>query len=158
MQGQNWLPTVLSGGKKGSQGEEDFTGGKEDWCGKKGGSYSRPARCLEGDGGSQGCGCAVCWDFSGVKWREGAAALWRPGACATENRVAGGHIVAGLGCQGPSIGYRQLACPCAARSGRDYGVRLAEDARAGCSSINHGDLLRARDVGEAGSLEGDGKG
>src|SRR5258708_7769107 len=65
---------------------------------------SRPARSLEGDGGSKGSGCAVCWDFPGVQWGEGAAALLRPSASATENHVAGGHIFAGLGCEGPSLG------------------------------------------------------
>src|SRR5712692_2308608 len=122
---------------------------------QKGGSYFRPARCLEGDGGSKGSGCAVCWDFPGVKWREGAGALWQPGcACATENRVVGGHIVGGLACQAPGIGYRQLACPRGPRSGGGYGVRFGEETRAGYT-INHGDLLRAGDIGEAGGLEGD---
>ena len=119
---------------------------------------SRPARCLEGDGGSQGSGCAVCWDFPGVKWREGTGALWQPGACYSENRVAGAHVVAGLGCQGPSVGYRQLARPCGPRSSGGYAVRLGEETRGGGSSIKHGDFLRAGDVGEADGLEGDGKG
>jgi len=118
----------------------------------------RPARCLEGDGGGKGSGCAARWDFPGVKWREGTGALWRPSACCTENRVAGAHVVAGLGCQGPSVGYRQLACPRGPRSGGGYAVRLGVETRAGCGSIKHGDLLRAGDVGEDGGLEGDGKG
>ena len=144
---------------------EEGLGGKElSWAGKRIGAEkrrilnSRPARSLEGDGGSKGGGRAVCWDFPGVQWGEGAAALWRPSARATENHVAGGHIVAGLGRESPSIGYRQLACPCAPRSGGDYGVRLGEETRAGCNSINHGDFLRAGDVGEGSGLEGDGKG
>ncbi len=77
-------------------------------------------------------------------------------ACATGNRVAGGHIVAGLGCEGPSIGYRHLACPCGPRSGGGYVVKLGEETRAGGSrSINHRDVPRAGDVGEDGGLESD---
>ena len=45
---------------------------------EKGGAYFRPARCLEGDGGSKGSDCAVCRDFPGVKGREGAGALGQP--------------------------------------------------------------------------------
>src|SRR3977135_2980310 len=109
--------------------QEGLTGKKTAWAGrglvrKKGGLYFRPARCLEGNGGSEGSDCAVGWDFPGVKWREGAGALWRASACATDDRVAGGHIVARLGCEGPSIGDRQLARPCAPRSVGDGGVRI----------------------------------
>jgi hypothetical protein len=118
----------------------------------------RPAPWFRGNGGSKSSGRAAGWDFPGVKWREGTGTLWRPRACCTENRVAGVHIVAGLGCEGPSVGYRQLARPCGPRSGGDYGVRLGEETRAGCGSINHGDFLQAGDVGEGGGLEGDGKG
>jgi hypothetical protein len=141
--------------KKGLQGEEECVVRKGIGAEEKAGPIFRPARGSEGDGGSKGSDCAVRRDFPGVKWREGTGTLWRPSACYTENRVAGAHIVAGLGCEGPSIGYRQLARPCGPRSGGDYGVRLGVETRGGCGSINHGDLLRARDVGEAGGLEGD---
>ena len=124
------------------------------WMQKKGGSYFRPARGLEGDGGSQGSYRAVCWDFPSIQWKVGTGALWQRCACGTDNRVAGGHIVASLGCQAPGIGYRQLACPRGPCSGSGYAVRLGKETGAG-RTIIHRDLLRAGDVGEAGGLEGD---
>jgi hypothetical protein len=139
----------------GLQGEEECVVRKGIGAEEKAGPDFRPARCLEGDGGSKGSGRAAHWDFPGVKWREGTTALWRPSACCTENRVGGAHAVAGLGCQGPSVGYRQLTRPCGPRSGGGYAVRLSEETRAGGSSIKHGDLLGTSDVGEAGGLEGD---
>jgi hypothetical protein len=118
----------------------------------KGGSYFKPARCLEGDGGSQGSYRAVCWSFPSIQWKVGTGALWQRCARGTDNRVAGSHIVASLGCQAPGIRYRQLACPRGPRSGSGYGVRLGEGTKAG-RTIKHRDLLRAGDVGEAGGLE-----
>jgi hypothetical protein len=119
------------------------------------GSCFRPARCLEGDGSSQASGRAARWYFPSIQWRVGTRALWQPGcACGTDNHVAGGHAVAGLGCEAPGIGYRQSACPCGPRSGGGYGVRLAEKTRGG-RTISHRDLLRAADVGETGGFEGD---
>ena len=145
--------------EEGLGGKEAAWGRKEDWLQKKRRVLNfRPARCSEGDCGSKGSGCAARWDFPRVKWREGTGALWQPGAGYTGNRVTGAHVVAGLGREGPSVGYRQLARPCGPRSGGGYAVRLGEETRAGCSSIKHGDFLRAGDVGEAGGLKGDGKG